>query len=341
LKDLIRTIRHNLILVFVIIFYAETAFAGSAVILLYHKFGNPNSPSTNTPIKTFTSEMNYLKIGHYNVVKLSALCDLIKNHVNIPDKTVAISIDDGYKSTVKAIKILQKYKFPATIFLYTNAYHWPAFLNWNQINRIVSDPLFDIGNHTTDHAELDRLSGKQIDRDITAAQNSIKKLTGVRAELFAYPYGYYNINVIKNVKHFGFSCAFSQDVGAVDDRTDPYRIPRIAMTGSSFDMKEFVKKLSIKPLHLSAYFPKEKIAGGDIIRITIARPNYYSTAQIYISEHGWLNTVYDKKSGIAYAKTGSITYFRNRIVVKAFDEASKKYAYFTWMVHKLYTDKHL
>jgi len=336
LKDLIKTIRHSLILFFVIIFYAKVSFAGSAVILLYHKFGNPNSPSTNTPIETFKKQMQYLKTHHYKVIKLSNLCNLIKNHKNIPNDTVAISIDDGYRSTAKAVAILKKYNFPATIFLYTNAYSgWPAFLSWTQIEQIVANPLFDIGNHTASHAKLDELSIKQLDKEIRAAQKRIKKLTGIDASLFAYPYGYYNRNAIQSVKNFGFKCAFSQDIGAVDNRTDPYIIPRIAMTGSNLNMAEFEKKLNIKPLHLADYFPKETVSGNKTIKVTLENPERYSVVKIYISEHGWLQTTYNKKTGTAYAKSGSIGRFRDRIVVKAFNKATNRYAYFTWMVHSL------
>jgi len=336
LKGLIRTTLHSLAWSIVAVaFCSNISLAGSATILLYHKFGNPSSPSTNTPIENFKKQMQYLKTHHYNVLKLSTLCNLIKNHKDIPDKTVGISIDDGYRSTAKAVDILKKYNFPATIFLYADAYSgWPAFLSWTQIRQIVSDPLFDIGNHTASHAELDRLGAVRIGKEISTAQALIKKFTGVDAVLFAYPYGYYNAKVIRVLRNYKFKCAFSQDVGAVDAQSDLYKIPRIAMTGSNLNMAEFEKKLNIKPLHLLNYFPKQTIRSNETVKVVLKYPKNYSTVKIYISENGWLKTDFNRKIGTAYAKAKNISRFRNRIVIKAFNKMTKRYSYFTWMVHK-------
>ncbi len=312
-----------------------TNIANGAAILLYHRFGEPKYPSTNTSVNTFKNQMAYLKTNEYNVIKLSRLCSMVKSHKFIAANDVAITIDDGFKSTLKAVKILKKYHFPATIFLYTDAYSgWPAFLRWKEINQIIKDPMFDIGNHTAAHSRLDSLTKAQVTAQIDSAQISIKEHTGKYAALFAYPYGDYNKSTVNIAKKLGFNCVFSQDVGAVDGQTNPYLIPRIAMTGKDPKLKRFIRKLNILPLHLKSFSPKEKISGGDIIKVILKNPSDYSNVQIYISEYGWIKTDYNKLSGKADAIVAKITRYRQRIVVKAIQKSNGKSAYFTWMIHK-------
>ena len=263
----------SLFLLFLLLipFFANAVNANSAVILLYHRFGESNYPSTNTALSTFKNQMNYLKVNGYNVIKLSKLCSMVKLHKKIAGNDVAITIDDGYRSTLKAVKVLKRHHFPATIFLYTDAYNggWPAFLSWKDINQIIKDPLFDIGNHTAAHSRLDEMTKTQIVDQIDSARKSIKEHTGKYTSLFAYPYGDYNEATVSLIKKFDFDCVFSQDVGAVDGQTDPYLIPRIAMTGIDIRLKRFIRKLNILPLHLKSFSPKEKISGGNVIRVVL------------------------------------------------------------------------
>ncbi|MDQ7056288.1 MAG: hypothetical protein Q9M89_07475 [Persephonella sp.] len=95
---------------------SNTLYAGYATIFIYHKFGEDRYPTTSVSIKDFTKQMEYLKKNGYNVIHLSKLVDYIQRGEEIPEKTVVITIDDGYKSTMKAYRILKGTTFPLQFF---------------------------------------------------------------------------------------------------------------------------------------------------------------------------------------------------------------------------------
>jgi len=67
--------------------------------------------------KTFDSRMVYLAKKKYNVISLNDACRHIENK-NIPSNSVVITFDDGwYHTFAKSIPVVQKYSFPATIYM--------------------------------------------------------------------------------------------------------------------------------------------------------------------------------------------------------------------------------
>ena len=87
-------------------------------VIMYHRFDEPNLPSTNISLKTFKSHLTYLREHNYNILPLSKLIEFFNNEKNLPKKSVFITIDDGYKSFYdKAFPILLEFDFHS-VFLY-------------------------------------------------------------------------------------------------------------------------------------------------------------------------------------------------------------------------------
>ena len=89
-------------------------------ILCYHRFGPKASKLTVTKA-SFESQMDYLAANGYHVVPLETVRAFLDAKEPLPRKTVAITIDDGYRSTYEvAFPVLRKHGFPATVFLYSD-----------------------------------------------------------------------------------------------------------------------------------------------------------------------------------------------------------------------------
>ena len=127
------------------------------VILLYHRFGDIRYPSTSIDLKTFEKQMRYLREHNYNVVSLKKFFQYWKKK-NFPPRTVAITVDDGYKSTMEGFKILKKYNFPFTVFLYMKAVdRYPDFLTKKQIQVLKKSGLVSFENHSFSHPHFGKL----------------------------------------------------------------------------------------------------------------------------------------------------------------------------------------
>ena len=75
------------------------AFAADhAVILMYHRFGEDRLPSTNIRLDQFDAHLEKLSNGNYSVWPLTKIIDHLQKNMPLPDRTVAITIDDAYLS---------------------------------------------------------------------------------------------------------------------------------------------------------------------------------------------------------------------------------------------------
>ena len=92
--------------------------ADYAVILMYHRFGENDYPSTNIRLEQFDAHLKTLASSDYNVMALADIIDRLQDGQPLPERTVAITIDDAYLSVyTEAWPRLQAYGFPATVFV--------------------------------------------------------------------------------------------------------------------------------------------------------------------------------------------------------------------------------
>lgn len=94
---------------------------------MYHGFtdkkvhnGIENYLGYHINIEIFRAQIEYLK-KYYNIISLEQLIDYYHKNSKIPDNSVVITIDDGYKSNYTlAYSVLKEFGIPATIFLTTS-----------------------------------------------------------------------------------------------------------------------------------------------------------------------------------------------------------------------------
>lgn len=336
-------VRFILIIYFSLIFYIET-FAGYAVILIYHKFDEPDSPSTSISTQIFYEQMKYLKENNYNVVSIDKLLEYIEKK-NIPEKTVVITIDDGYKSTIKAFNILKKFNFPFTVFLYMEGINrYPDYLTLKQIEEMKKYGKVTFGNHSYSHRRLARPKEKKeeyierIIKDTKRAECRFKKLLGFKPNLYAYPYGEYNEVYRSVIEELGYKAAFTQDPASTGVFIDRYIIPRQPIVGNWATMKHFKKILNTEPLNVKPVNPPIGFLKSSLIDnfkaiLNTEKPEIYTDCQLYITEHGWFPV---KKEGrfLTYEDVIPIRKLKNRVGIKCKNQKTGRFATFFYMILK-------
>src|SRR5699024_1862299 len=95
-------------------------------VLLYHhlaskedieNFGWEKNGSI-IPIENFREQMDYLYENNFYTATLEELELFIDGKIDLPEKTVVITFDDGYLSNVEyAYPIMKKYGFKGSIFM--------------------------------------------------------------------------------------------------------------------------------------------------------------------------------------------------------------------------------
>jgi peptidoglycan/xylan/chitin deacetylase (PgdA/CDA1 family) len=116
-------------------------------------------------------------------------------------KVIALTFDDGWSPTraLEIVAILDRYGATATFFPYANAITG-AESTWRQIAK-----RFPIGNHTTSHPNLMKLSAARIFAEIDGGRRIIEAATGVpMVPIFRPPYMDYNDTVREQAFRAGF-----------------------------------------------------------------------------------------------------------------------------------------
>jgi peptidoglycan/xylan/chitin deacetylase (PgdA/CDA1 family) len=98
--------------------------SSSYIILCYHRIGRGGVPIYSwLDTDAFEAQIRYVR-RHYRIISIQQLANELAESKGFHSKqqTVAITFDDGYRSTyVEALPILRKYRVPALVYLTVDA----------------------------------------------------------------------------------------------------------------------------------------------------------------------------------------------------------------------------
>ncbi len=239
--------------------------AEHATITLYHHISETTPASTSVPPAKFREQLEHLRQGGFHVIALPELVQALQERRELPDKTIAITFDDGYISIYDtAFPMLQEFGFPFTVFINTQPHNdeMRGYMSWEQI-REMSDAGVTIANHMENHPHMvDALDGEdeatRIERlrsELLRSQARILEKTGQDHQFMAYPYGEYDVPVKRMVQELGM-VAFGQQSGAVGFDSDFLALPRFPFGGSFTDFNDFKQKVQTLSFHLLKVDPE-------------------------------------------------------------------------------------
>ena len=215
--------------------------ADSAVILMYHRFGEGAHPSTNIRLDQFEAHLNELRSGDYNVLPVPDILAAIRNEQPLPERTVGITIDDAYLSVyTEAWPRLREAGFPFTLFVATEAIdrQFADYMSWDQI-RDLRDNGVTIGSQTASHLHMAANRDARNEEDLRISNQRFESELGTRPNLFAYPFGEASVRVQNLVRAAGFTDAFGQHSGALNKSSDRFYMPRFALNENFGDLDRF------------------------------------------------------------------------------------------------------
>ena len=253
--------RLSLIFLFVFSFFGQAAAADHAVVIMYHRFGEDKYPSTSIQLDQFDTHLEKLANGNYTVLPVAKIIHHLQNGLDLPDRTVAITIDDAYLSVfTEAWPRLKAKNFPFTIFVATNPIDQkhPNYMNWDQIRELQADGV-GIGSQTKSHPHMHTISLEDIDTELTNSNQRFLSELGLRPNLFAYPYGEYNLTVIDRVKSAGFIAAFGQNSGITHGSDKFFELPRFALNERYGSIERLSLAIDGLPLKVSQILPADMV----------------------------------------------------------------------------------
>jgi peptidoglycan/xylan/chitin deacetylase (PgdA/CDA1 family) len=250
---------------------AVRAEISNAVVFMYHRFGEAAYPATNVRLEQFDAHLEHLADAGYQIWPLQRIVDHLLGGRPIPDRTVAITVDDAYLSVYReAWPRLKRRGWPFTVFVSTDAVdqRLPAFMSWEQMREMQRDGVV-FANHTASHEYLVRRRAgetpavwrERIRADIARAQQRLAEELGEPPRLFAYPYGEYDGALAELVSELGYT-AFGQHSGAIGPRSDTRALPRFAMAEAYAELADFRTRAASLALPVAAVEPWDPVVKG-------------------------------------------------------------------------------
>jgi len=237
----------------------------SAVILAYHRFGEDRTPSTNVTLEQFEEQLALLEAEGAKFLPLGEIVDRLKNKKPLPEKTIAITVDDAFRSAgTEAWPRLKKRGIPLTIFVSTDAVDdgAPGYLSWEELRTLQAEGV-TIGHHGAAHIHMVHTDPEEVQKDLDYSSERFEEELGEVPDLFAYPYGEYSLAIRQMIIDAGFKGAFAQVSGAAGFNEDMYALPRFAINERYGDVSRVRLIVRSKSLPVTDIVPKEPLLNAD------------------------------------------------------------------------------
>ncbi|MEQ8667199.1 MAG: polysaccharide deacetylase family protein [Rhodospirillales bacterium] len=244
---------------------AHAEVSTAAVALMYHRFGDDRFPSTNVTLDQLDAHIAELRSGGYNVVHLSTIVDAMERGEALPDRTVAITIDDAYRTVFEAgWPKFRDAGMPVTLFVSTGPIDQGLadMMTWDQLRQMQAEGA-EIGGHTVSHLHMPEADETRNRAEMTESNARFEAELGQVPTLFAYPYGEASSALLDMVREVGYRAAFGQHSGAMSDVDDRFYLPRFPLNETYADMGRFKTAVNAMPLAVSDLTPADMTVRPD------------------------------------------------------------------------------
>jgi peptidoglycan/xylan/chitin deacetylase (PgdA/CDA1 family) len=179
--------------------WSRAAAAGDAVILCYHRFGPAVADSMTTRTSVFEEQLARLRAEGYRIVPLDAVIEGLAGRAPLPEKAVAITIDDAHATVYsEVLPIIRREQLPVTLFVYPSAVSNASYaMTWEQLREMKDTGLVSIQSHTwwhpnfkTERKRLDDAAyAKLVRLQLEKPRATLKQRLGAEADVLAWPFG--------------------------------------------------------------------------------------------------------------------------------------------------------
>jgi peptidoglycan/xylan/chitin deacetylase (PgdA/CDA1 family) len=220
-------------------------------ILMYHMICDPIKRAGFNGMRVsphlFEQQVRWLKENGWRFFTLTTL---LEQGSRIPEKSVAITFDDGFADNcTTALPILKKYDACATLFLVVNRHHqeWSMHkkrhhdsgelmrepkLSDSQVMELIESGCVEIGSHTMTHPNFGLMDTEAKKMEMLQSKELLESKFGINIKAFAYPFGILQPEDPGLARGVGYLGAVTTEPGISDwDRLDPFLLQRIKISG--------------------------------------------------------------------------------------------------------------
>ena len=280
--------------------------ADSAVVLMYHRFGEDDYPSTNIRLEQFEAQLAYLVEHDFTVVPLLRVLEAITGGEPLPERAVAITIDDAYRSVyTEGLPRLAAAGMPFTVFVSTEPVDQglSGYMSWEEMREMAASGA-SFANHGAAHESvLDRFDNEsesewlaRVRANIDAGAGRLSDELDPLKNAFAYPYGEYNTAIGDMLLDLGY-LSFGQQSGAAGPLSDTRALPRFPMAEAYGGMDQFPTKVASRPLPVVRLEPWDPVTTSQqpVIEISLGEADArYAELACFVGGQGRVDVTWQE-----------------------------------------------
>jgi peptidoglycan/xylan/chitin deacetylase (PgdA/CDA1 family) len=223
--------------------WAGPVRAAETVILCYHRFGPTVADSMTTRTSVFEQQLARLKSEGYQFVTLDAVIDGLRGRAPLPDKAVALTIDDGHITVyAELLPIIRREHLPVTLFIYPSAISNASYaMTWDQLREMKDTGLVAIQSHTywhpnfkTERKRLDDAAyAKLVKVQLEKPRAVLNQRLGVEADVLAWPFGIHDPELEAAAVAAGYRASLALGERRARDTDPPQALPRFLIADAT------------------------------------------------------------------------------------------------------------
>ena len=213
-------------------------------VLGYHDFSE-TAPETAMRIRTskFRKQMEAIRELGLTVVSIEDFTAWKKGDKQVPDKSVVITFDDGWKSVyTDAFPVLKELGYPFTLFLYKNYVDGGGkALTIPMITEMLASGA-SVGSHSVSHpypvaVKNSRKKGPDVydaylRKEMGESKRFLESKFSRPVTTYAYPGGFHTAEMIPLGQEFGYTQMFTVLPGKVKRARPDATLPRYIILGN-------------------------------------------------------------------------------------------------------------
>lgn len=229
-------------------------------VLIYHEIVTEEDREpgeTVISLKRFEEQMRYLSSKGYHPISMKDLLLYMGKKKTLPERSVVLNFDDGWKNVLNAVPILNHYSFPASFWIIAGpkGIGKGEYMEWSDIQNLSKNPLFEIGSHTYSHPwnPKDNLvtwvdgknpgkGSKEAFFELKESKKILETKLGIPIDYLAWPCGWFNDTLVKIAIQAGYKAILTTEDGVNQPGTNPFAIKRIFIDGKC-DLDTFIEQL--------------------------------------------------------------------------------------------------
>ncbi|MBP7964152.1 MAG: polysaccharide deacetylase family protein [Caldilineaceae bacterium] len=221
-------------------------------ILMYHYLSIPPADADRYRLDLsvspdlFAAHLDAIQAAGYTTIGLDLLMQNLTHGVPLPEKSVILTFDDGYRDNYEnAFPLLKEHGMVATFFISTDFTdeQRPLYMTWEML-REMRDAGMTIGSHGRNHVSL---KNKDVDYLVWQALGSSQTIEfelGEAPRFMSYPAGEYD-DLTRQIFHeANYWAGLTTIQGATHHSDDLFQLHRVRVRGTTTP-EELVRLLGV------------------------------------------------------------------------------------------------